>query len=230
VLLKLKPIDWNGEAVARAKTARINEKQTAKNTKKEPILNTNPSRPLKNYAGAFENPAYGLIRIVEEKNAIYATAGEHKLLLKHLHYDVFEPRSVDKSGVVDTSSSKMLFNFIGDSDGRISGVTLQLDADRGPVMFSFKPDLKKLTLKELEDLTGEYSLGQLVVKVSLKGNTLFVFVPGQPEYETVYVNDDTFNLKSLSGYSVKFEVIPNKKAPSLSFIQPNGTFKAVRKN
>ncbi|MES2653062.1 MAG: serine hydrolase [Bacteroidota bacterium] len=229
-LLKLKPIDWNGEAAARAKTASINEKQIAKNTKKEPILNTNPSHVLKNYIGSFENPAYGLIKLTEKKNTIYASAGENKLLLKHLHYDVFEPRSVNKNGVVDTASSKMLFNFLSNNEGKISGLTIQLDADREPVLFNFKPEIKTLTPKELENFTGEYALGQVVVKVFLKGNTLFVFVPGQPEYETEYVNNDTFNLKTLNGYSVKFEAIPNKKAPSLSFIQPNGTFKAIRKN
>ena len=229
-LLKLKPIDWNGEAAARAKTASINEKQTAKNAKNEPILNTNPSHALKSYTGSFENPAYGLLKLTEEKNTIYATAGDNKLLLKHIHYDVFEPHSVDKNGVVDTASSKMLFNFSSNNEGKISGLTIQLDADRDPVLFNFKPEIKTLSLKELENLTGEYSLGQIVVTVSLKGNTLFVFVPGQPEYETEYVNNDTFNLKVLNGYSVKFEIVSGKKAPSLSFIQPNGTFKAVRKN
>ncbi|TKC06631.1 serine hydrolase [Pedobacter polaris] len=229
-ILKLKPIDWNGEASARAKTASINEKQIKKNTKKELILNTNPSHPLNNYTGSFENPAYGLVKLTVEKNVVYAVAGDNKLLLKHLHYDVFEPRSVDKNGVVDTTSNKMLFNFVSNNEGKISGLTIQLDTDREPVLFNFKPEVKKLNLKELEDLTGEYSLGQVIVKVSLKGNTLFVFVPGQPEYETENVNGDTFNLKTLNGYSVKFELVPNKKAPSLTFIQPNGTFKALRKN
>lgn len=229
-ILKLKPIDWNGEAVELAGTASFNEKQTAKNAKKEPILNTNPSHALKSYVGGFENLASGLIKIIEEKNAIYAVIGENRWLLKHLHYDVFEPHIVDKKGVVDTSSSKMLFNFVSNNEGKISGLSIPLDPDREPALFNFKPEVKKISLKELEDLTGEYSLGQVVVKVSLKGNTLFVLVAGQPEYETEYAVGDVFNLKALKGYSVKFETIPNKKAPSLSFIQPNGTFKAVRKN
>ncbi|TCC89066.1 serine hydrolase [Pedobacter frigiditerrae] len=229
-ILKLKPIDWNGEATARAKTASLNQKQIAKNAKKIAIINTNPSHDLKSYIGLFENPAYGSIKLTEEKNAIYAIAGDNRLLLKHLYYDVFEPHSLDKKGVVDTTSSKMLFNFASNNEGKISGLTVQLDADREPVLFNFKPEVKTLSQKDLENFTGEYALGQVVVKVSLKGNTLFVFVPGQPEYETEYVNDDTFTLKGLNGYSAKFEAVPNKKAPSLTFIQPNGTFKALRKN
>ncbi len=229
-ILKLKPIDWNGEAAARSKAASLCQIQIAKNMKKDPILNTNPSHALKNYVGLFENLAYGVIKIAEEKNLIYATASDNKLLLKHLHYDVFEPQSVDKNGVVDTTSSKMLFNFSSNNEGKISGLTIQLDADREPVLFSFKPEVKNLSLKELENFTGEYSLGQVVVKVSLKGKTLFVFVPGQPEYETAYDVGDVFNLKALNGYSVKFEAVGDKKSPSLTFIQPNGVFKAVRKD
>jgi CubicO group peptidase (beta-lactamase class C family) len=229
-ILKLKPIDWNGEATARSKTASLNQKQTAKNAKKISIVNTNPSHDLKSYIGLFENPAYGSIKLTEERNAIYALAGDNRLLLKHLYYDVFEPHSVDQKGVVDTTSSKMLFNFASNNEGKISGLTIQLDADKEPVLFNFKPEVKTLSQKDLESFTGEYSLDQMVVKVSLKGNTLFVFVPGQPEYETEYVNDNTFTLKGLNGYSAKFEALPNKKSPSLVFIQPNGTFKALRKN
>jgi len=229
-VLKLEPMDWNGEAVARAKAASLNEKQMAMNAKKVPILNTIPSHTLKSYVGLFENLAYGSVKLTEEKNTIYAIVGDNKLLLKHLHYDVFEPRLVTKNGVVDTTSSKMLFNFSSNDEGKINGLTIQLDADRAPVLFTFKPEVKTLSLKELENLTGDYALGQVVVKVFLKGNTLFVFVPGQPEYETEYVSDDTFTLKALTGYRVKFETLPLKKATSLTFIQPNGTFKAIRKN
>jgi hypothetical protein len=230
-ILKLKTIDWNGEAKKRAEANSANEKLTAKNAKKTSILNTSPSHPLNSYIGFFENPAYGSIKVSLENNAIYATAGDNRLLLKHLHYDVFEPRSLDKNGNVDTTSSKMLLNFSSNQEGKINGVSIQLDPDRDPVLFSFKPTVKKLTLKELEALTGEYVLGEsTVVKVSLKGNTLVVVVPGQPAYETEYNANDVFELKGLKGYSVKFETEGNKKATSMSFIQPNGTFKAMRKN
>jgi hypothetical protein len=38
-----------------------------------------------------------------------------------------------------------------------------------------------------------------------------------------------FNFKALSGYSVQFEKDEKGSVTSLSFIQPNGTFKAKRK-
>ena len=227
-MFKLKPIDWNGDAKKAADAVRESNKAEKANEKKSLILNTTPSHSLNAYVGSFENPAYGLLKIVNEKNQLYANVAENKLLLKHLHYDVFEPKSVDKKGVVDTAESKTLFNFASNNAGKISGVTLQLDPDKDPVSFSFKPE--NLSAKELQNLAGDYLLGQTPVKVYLRGDVLYVAVPGQPDYETVFVEGSSFNLKALKGYSVKFEVVAGKKATSVLFVQPNGNFKATRKN
>ena len=71
----------------------------------------------------------------------------------------------------------------------------------------------------------------VTVKVYIKNETvLYVFVPGQPEYETVPIGNHEFSLKVLSGYSVKFDVSDNGTVTGLSFIQPNGIFKAKRKS
>lgn len=227
-MLKLKPIDWNGDAKKAAAAVRENNKTEKANEKKNLILNTSPSHPLNSYVGSFENPAYGLVKITNDKNQLYAGAGDNKLLLKHLHYDVFEPKSVDKKGVVDTAESKALFNFASNNAGRISGLTMQLDPDKDPVLFALKPE--NLSAKDMAYLVGEYALGTTSVKVYLKGEVLYVAVPGQPDYETVFVEGATFNLKTLKGFSVKFDALPGKKATSVLFIQPNGTFKALRKN
>lgn len=224
-LLKLKTIDWNGEARERAKA----NVQVSKGAKKAPILNTNPSHPLKDYVGSFENPAYGIIKVTLEKNDLYTVLSDEKVLLKHMHYDVFDPKSIDKNGVADTTQSSLMFNFSSGVDGKIQGIGIFLDGSEKPVMFDFKPEVKILSLKELQKYTGEYTLGQATVKVFLKGNTLMVYVPGQPEYETVATETDVFNLKALKGFSVKFDVGVDQKVNSVSFIQPNGVFKAEKK-
>jgi len=227
-MLKLAAIDWNGEVKEMMKAASDLKKAEERNEKKKPILNTIPSHALSSYVGSFENLAYGLIKVENENNQLYAKAAENKLLLKHLHYDVFEPKSVDKKGVVDTSSSKMLFNFMSNNAGKINGLTIQLDPDKDPVLFTFKPET--LNDKDLQNLVGEYALGQTPVKVYSKNNILYVAVPGQPDYETLFIENTSFELKALKGYSVRFEVEANKKATAVFFIQPNGTFKAVRKS
>lgn len=66
------------------------------------------------------------------------------------------------------------------------------------------------------------------MKVSVKNNTLFTLVPGQPEYEMSALGNDRFALKILSGYYVQFE-IKDKEVTQLIFQQPNGNFAAKRK-
>jgi CubicO group peptidase (beta-lactamase class C family) len=224
-ILKLKAINWNGDA--KAKAASLNQK--ANTAKKNPIVKTTPSHPLKEYTGTFENPAYGLIKVILDKDALIAFVGDDKLFLKHIYYDVFVPKPISKDGEIDTAESKTLFNFASNQEGKIESVSMPLDGDSKTV-FTFKPEIKVLSLKDLEKYVGDYLLGTVTVKVYLKGNTLFVLVPGQPEYETVPAEEGAFDLRILKGYSVKFEAAVDKKSPSLSFIQPNGTFKAVRKN
>jgi hypothetical protein len=57
-----------------------------------------------------------------------------------------------------------------------------------------------------------------------------VFIPGQTDYELVPANKNEFDLKIAKGYSVRFEVTEQNKVLSLTFIQPNGNFKATRKS
>lgn len=225
-MLQLETFDWNGEARARAEASKV----AKKNLKKIPVLNISASHPLKDYVGSFENPAYGIIKITLENNELRTVLSDEKIVLKHMHYDVFDPKSIDKDGVVDTTQSNLMFNFSGGVDGKIQGIGIFLDGSEKPVMFDFKPEIKTLSIKELEKYTGEYTLGRATVKVYLKGNTLMVLVPGQPEYETEVIEADTFNLKALKGFSVKFEVADGQKASSVTFTQPNGVFKAMRKS
>ncbi|MCY1526348.1 hypothetical protein D9M68_613580 [compost metagenome] len=162
-------------------------------------------------------------------DALYAALGGNKLWLKHRHYDVFEPKTVNKDGTTDTTASKSLFNFLGNQEGKIQSLTIQLEPDALPVQFDFKPEVKVLPVKELEKYTGEYALGQVTVKVYLKGNILMIYVAGQTDYEAVPTEKDRFSLKALKGYDVKFE-LTGDKVTAMSFIQPNGIFKANRKN
>ena len=225
-ILKLKELDWNGEAKVAAEASKL----AKKSIKKAPVLNISSSHPLKDYLGSFENPAYGVIKVTLENNELHTVLGDEKIVLKHMHYDVFDPKSIDKKGLVDTTQSNLMFNFSSGVDGKIQGIGIFLDGSEQPVMFDFKPEIKIRSVKELEKYTGEYTLGKAIVKVFLKGNVLTVFVPGQPEYETEAIEADTFNLKALKGFSVKFEVTAEQKVSSMTFIQPNGVFKAVKKS
>ncbi len=136
ILLGLDPIDWNGEKKAEIDSLR----QVKKEAEKLPVPSTKASHPLKQYIGSFENPAYGIIEIKLKDSHLYSELGHEKVILLHRHYDVFDPHSVDKNGVVDTEPSNLLFNFFSDVDGQIQGIGILLDGSEKPVMFDRKAD------------------------------------------------------------------------------------------
>jgi len=134
ILFGLEPIDWNGEKKAEIDSLR----HVKKEEEKLPIPATKPSHSLKQYTGSFENPAYGIIEVRLKDNKLYSELGYEKVVLIHRHYDVFDPRSVDKNGVADPEPSNLLFNFFSDVDGQIQGIGILLDGSEKPVMFDRK--------------------------------------------------------------------------------------------
>jgi hypothetical protein len=93
-----------------------------------------------------------------------------------------------------------------------------------------KPKVVNLDAKTLEQYVGDYTLVTTQVKVSVREKVLYVYLPGQPEYETIALGNHNFDLKTMKGFSVRFELPADGKAEAIYFIQPNGTFKAIRKN
>ncbi|MBB2148095.1 serine hydrolase [Pedobacter gandavensis] len=226
---KLKTIDWNGKAIQARENSKKKEALAKKSAVVKEILNTKPSRPLKEYTGLFANPGYGQMDVTVKNDSLFAQMGKYSFWLKHNYYDVFNLRQIE-DGKTDTSKSNINLNFIGDLDGKISSLSSSLEPGMKPTIFTATPRLVNLDLKTLEQYVGTYMLGTVKTTVSIKGNTLYVYVPGQPEYETLALGDHTFKLKALNGFSVKFDVKDRKKAESMLFIQPNGSFKAMRKD
>jgi hypothetical protein len=82
----------------------------------------------------------------------------------------------------------------------------------------------------LQNYVGEFDFGGQIAKTYIKGEkSLYLFVPGQPEYELTPVSNNEFRIKSLEGFKVKFETDATGKVTELLSIQPNGTFRAKRK-
>jgi tetratricopeptide (TPR) repeat protein len=84
-----------------------------------------------------------------------------------------------------------------------------------------------LNLTELEKYVGAFEFEgiSLTATTSIKENALWVSAPGQGDYELVPLSPNTFSVKGISGYTLKFETDGNK-AVGLTAVQPNGTFKA----
>ncbi len=225
----LSPVDWNGKAKKQRLDARAQAQKGGESQQPNIVQGTQPSHPLTAYTGGFDHPAFGKMRISLKEGKLLAQAGITEIHLRHRHYDVFETFTFAKDAPADTVKLPYTFNFFSNEEGRIEGVRVPIDVGGDPVIFAFKPDALSLKPEQLQKYLGNYALGGVDVKVYLKGEVLMVFVPGQPDYETVPTEKDRFDLKALKGYSLLFETNEQGKVISVSFVQPNGTFKAIKK-
>jgi CubicO group peptidase (beta-lactamase class C family) len=190
--------------------------------------NTHPSHELAAYAGLFEQPGYGKMNIVLDKDTLWINYNKfvHKWFLRHYHYDVFEVISTDDPESEGGDGNKV--RFLTNNKGDIGSFETQMDASVKDILFT--RIVADVSATDLQQYTGDYEMIGQTAKVYIKGNALFVFLPGQPDYELVPTKKHEFDLRALQGYSVRFELNAKGEIASLSFIQPNGIFKAIKKN
>ncbi len=228
-MLGLEAIDWNGirlKAVEKSKAAQAGTKATARSNKK---LNTRPTHALAEYAGIYSHPGYGSMNVYVKKDSLFVKLANGEMYLRHFHYDIFEPLNVDPVEGVDTTAGVMRFQFHMNTEGNIHSLTVPFEATLKPLEFTRKPKEVPVTASKLKIYEGEYELPGVTAKVYAKGNILYLFVPGQPEYELTPTGEHTFSLKAVSGFSLEFHADEKKQITGVTFIQPNGNFKATRK-
>lgn len=228
-LFALEPIAWNADI----KKALDEEQKKAKETPKYEdtlrVKNTHPSHPLADYAGLYGNPAFSEFMITLKNDTLWTFIAGEKNWLKHYHYDVFEFVSADpKDNTEGSDEGHFLINFRAANDGKINAVSMELGEPDKPTVFERQSIKVELSSDDLSKYVGDYDLEGITVKIYLKEKTLMVLVQGQPDYETISVGNDTFDLAIAKGYSVKFTV-ENGSSKAVTFIQPNGNFTAKRK-
>ena len=228
-MLKLSYRPWGKTALADKLKADSTAKKAPNNDSINRKTGTKFSHNIGDYTGEFENKGYGIIKIFRERDTTwidYNEAGQRtKSYLEHYHYDVFRIRQTDETEN-PKDAPKLAFN--SNSKGDFIALEIQMEPAVKDIVFEkLAPAVGK---NEIQKYVGDYDLSGSTVKVYIKGDkTLMVFLPDQPDYELVPAKKDEFDLKVAKGYSVRFEVNEQNKVLSMTFIQPNGNFKAKRK-
>jgi CubicO group peptidase (beta-lactamase class C family) len=228
-ILKLTRKDWNNDLLKADIKAKTQAKESEKTKTAPPKIEGAFTHLLKDYEGLYSNPGYGTMDIYLKNDSLFAQLENNKYWFKHAYYDIFNVYDVDKKLGIDTTDNNTPFQFQMNKAGEISSVDAELQPGLKPIQFAKTPKAVAIAADELKKYVGEYELPGVTTKVYLKNNVLFVFVPGQPEYETIASGNHEFKLKALSGFSIKFDVTDKGDVTGVSFIQPNGTFKAKRK-
>lgn len=234
-ILNLPLYDWNKDMLQAVNKAKAAAKATQTKNSSARKTGTKPSHPLANYAGRYQHPGYGIYTILAKDDSLFLKTPTLTWWLSHYHYDTFQP--FDTKGGIDTTDItnsltdlrlQFTTNVAGDLDGlAITGIEPSLPK---PLLFNKRTQTQAIAVADLKQYEGEYDLAGTILTVTIRdGKTLYLNVPGQPDYELAFSGSHAFIIKQLSGYSVQYEVNKPGNVVALTLIQPNGRFKATRK-
>ena len=189
------------------------------------VQGTQPSHPLSAYVGEYEHPAYETIKITQsstDPTKLVTIYHDIELATEHYHYDIFQ---------ADFSRFEILLKltFETDSKGNISSVSIPLDAAVKPIIFTRIADASLKNRAFLEQFAGKYEVMGMTLTVALRGeDQLIASIPGQGDQTLEPYMDTTFNLKGLSGFSVKFIKDAEGAVTEAIISQPGATLSAKK--
>ena len=178
--------------------------------------------------GKYSHPGYGEFTISNQNDSLFVNLTLKKYYMKHKYYDVFDLYEIKKA-VVNMEEPKFIFNFQTNDLGEINALKVKMEDEISPIEFKHIPTVIKTTKASLEKYTGEYKIPGGSIKFYSKNDVLFAFVEGQPEYELVALESNKFTFKTLEGFKINFIENSDKTITEMQLIQPNGTFKGIKK-
>lgn len=230
-MLKTERTDWGKRFKENQEKAKKEQNEAREEMTSGKVENTRPSHVLQDFSGKYSHSGYGEFDISIENDSLFANFPLKKFYLRHYHYDIYEPFEVTKTGIDTTDTGALRLNFVTSDAGDISHLKFKVEATLDPLEFKHTPNIIEVDKETLETYIGEYELAGTVISVYIKNeNTLFLSVPGQPEYELLATGKHKFSFKIIDGFKVEFVESDDKSVNEIIMIQPHGTFKAARKN
>jgi hypothetical protein len=183
------------------------------------VPDTKPSHPLSDFAGEYDHPAYGTLRIGMKDNQLQFDFHKIKLPLSHFHYDRFDTPDDEENG-------KWSVNFSTNPQGDIDRATMSLD--EGEVTFVRRP--AKLDEAVAQRIAGTYvtpsgGTFQVVLKPGLG---LYVVRVGAPDQKLVPYKGLKFRIPEFADVIIEF-VEENGQITAMKQIDPSGEYVSKRK-
>ncbi|MGB8358320.1 MAG: serine hydrolase [Bacteroidales bacterium] len=160
------------------------------------VAGAGPSHKLGDYAGEYEHPAYGIMKVIlNENDSMQVSFHDIVLPLRHYHYDRFDTPNDEEYGLFS-------LNFLTNPAGEISSLVVSLD--EGQVTFTRRVDPGLSDPAVLKAYEGRYLMGGSTFTVEVTGNEIFINVPGTPRIRLIPVAKDTFRIKEFADLSIIF--------------------------
>ncbi len=223
-LLGMSEVDWNDRLLKRVAAGKAAEEEAKKKGYTPRVPNTHPSHPLADYAGDYNNPAYGTIHLEPQGEDFKIAFHGFTSTLKHFHYEVFQ---VPENALDRLERTKLAFHT--NWNGEVDSLSSPMEPDVQDIVFKRVADASMSERGFLEKFAGQYQLGPNTITFALRGeHTLTLSIPGQPVYELEPVRGTRFNLKGMSGFAVEFKQ-EGGAVTEVVFLQPESTVVAKRK-
>jgi CubicO group peptidase (beta-lactamase class C family) len=197
---------------------RLKSKQAGKDARakagEDRVPNTKPSHALAEYAGDYENSAYGVMNIALKDNQLHFDFHKMRFPMTHFHYDRFDTPDDEQDG-------KWSVNFQTNPQGDVDQAMMSLD--EAEAVFTRKPEA--LDAKVLEQLAGTYEMPSgMKLQVSYVSNGgLSLVLPGQPVYPLTQTKGLKFRVPQFSDTVLEF-VMENGTVKGLKQKDPSGEF------
>jgi hypothetical protein len=223
-LLKLSPVDWIGEAARMRAVAEAAGKEARKKKEVVRVLGTHPAHKVEDYAGDYEHPGYGTLKVDLHEGHLEATYNGITTALEHWHYETFNGMKA-----ADDTFEDMKYTFQTDAQGFVSALSVPFEPSVKDIVFTKKPDARLFDAEYLKRFLGSYELPNQVATVTLKSNSLVMQVGPQLPQELVPTVGGDFALKRARIVTLHFVTDPKGEVTAVEFRQPNGVFTAKRK-
>ncbi|MEP7274183.1 MAG: serine hydrolase [Acidobacteriota bacterium] len=223
-LLDLKPIDWISQGAARrALSEQANKVGAAKKTATR-ITGTNPSHKLADFAGEYEHPGYGVLKISLNADKLEATFNGIVTPLNHWHYDTFAGGNAK-----DGTFEDMKYTFQTDVNGFVAKVAVPFEAAVKEIVFAKTTDPRLFDPAYLARFAGDYNLVGQPISIRVKGNSLTANTAGQPQLDLIPTLSGDFSVKQVQVVSFHFVTNEQGTVSGFELRQPGTTLTAVRK-
>jgi CubicO group peptidase (beta-lactamase class C family) len=176
------------------------------------VPDTKPSHALANYAGAYENPAYGAMNIALKDNQLHFDFHKMRFAMTQFHYDRFDTPDDEEDG-------KWSVNFRTNPQGDIDQAVMSLD--EAEAVFVRKPETIDPKLKS--QFAGSYETpGGVKIQVALAPDgSVSLVLPGQPASPLTQVKGLAFRTPHFSDVTLEF-VVQDGQVKGLKQKDPSG--------
>lgn len=184
------------------------------------IPDTKPSHALADYAGDYEHPAYGILKIGLQDEQLQFDFHKIQFPMTHFHYERFDTPDDERYG-------KWSVSFVTNPQGDVDKAVMSLD--EAEATFTRKPE--SLDPELLQQLAGTYETAtgfkfQVVLKE--EDSCLYFVVPGQPDEKLIHYKGLKFRIQDFSDLVLEF-VEENGQIKALKQRDPSGEYVFTRK-